>query len=156
LTFIKSILIDVNTTSAIRATVPPMGQAMSATLWMQSAPAPATVGSAGCGGCVTSAQGPQCRAHVSGEACAHPQLAGRRELIAQVLGELNRTVVDPGAGRGIVDLQWVRGLRIEDGEVELTLSFAPVCGPGKELSESAFQTLRRLLPDTDVYVRHAA
>lgn len=136
-----------------------MGQALSATLWMQSVPAPAaagSAGSAGCGGCVTSAQGPQCRAHVSGEACAHPQLAGRRELIAQVLGELNRSVVDPDAGRGIVDLQWVRGLRIEDGEAELTLSFAPVCGPGKELSESAFQTLRRLLPDTDVYVRHAA
>lgn len=149
-------LIDVNTPSVIRATLPPMGQALSATLWMQSVPAPAAAGSAGCGGCVTSAQGPQCRAHVSGEACAHPQLAGRRELIAQVLGELNRTVVDPDAGRGIVDLQWVRGLRIEDGEAELTLSFAPVCGPGKELSESAFQTLRRLLPDTDVYVRHAA
>ena len=147
---------NVNTPSVIRATVPAMGQALSATLWMQSVPAPAAAGSSACGGCLTSAQGPQCRAHVSGEACTHPDLAGRQELIAQVLGELNRSVVDPDAGRGIVDLQWVRGLRIEDGEAELTLSFAPVCGPGKELSESAFQTLRRLLPDTDVYVRHSA
>lgn len=127
-----------------------MGDAMP-TVWMQAAPAPA-----GCGGCLASDSGPQCRAHVTGEACAHPQLAGQSELVTRVMQELNRRVVDPDAGRGIVDLQWVRALRIEDGEVELTLSFAPVCGPGKELSESAFQTLRRLLPDTDVYVRHRA
>ena len=121
------------------------------TIWMQ----PATP-DAGCGGCLTSDSGPRCRSHVTGEACAHPQLAGQQGLIAQVLQALNRQVVDPDAGRGIVDLQWVRALRIEDGEAELTLSFAPVCGPAQELSESAFQTLRQLLPDTDVYVRHQA
>ena len=125
-----------------------MGHAMP-TLWMQPARA-----EAGCGGCLTSDSGPRCRSQVTGEACAHPQLAGRQELIAQVLRELNRQVVDPDAGRGIVDLQWVQALRIEDGEAELTLSFAAVCGPAKELAEAAFQTLRRLLPDTDVYVRH--
>jgi len=121
------------------------------TVWMQPA---ATAAEAGCGGCLTSDGGPRCRSHVTGEACAHPQLAGQQALIARVLRELDRRVVDPVAGRGIVGLQWVRALRIEDGEAELTLSFAPVCGPAQELSESAFQTLRRLLPDTDVYVRH--
>jgi hypothetical protein len=34
------------------------------------------------------------------------------------------------------------------------LGFDPSCGPGQALSDRAFQTLRRLLPDTDVYVRH--
>ena len=127
------------------------------TFWLQPAQGPASVtAGGGCGGCLSSTSGPQCRAHLSGEACAHPQLAGRMDELLRVMQELNREVVDPEAGRGIVDLQWVRSLRIQDGEAELTLSFAPVCGPGKELSESAFQTLRRLLPDTDVYVRHLA
>jgi metal-sulfur cluster biosynthetic enzyme len=125
------------------------------TIWMQAAQA-APSASAGCGSCLSSAEGPQCRAHVTAEACAHPQLAGRNDVIAHLLDELNRTVVDPEAGRGIVDLQWVKALRVENGEAELTLSFAPACGPAKELFESAFQTLRRLLPDTDVYVRHEA
>ena len=119
------------------------------TLWLQQAQP-----SSGCGGCLASDSGPKCRTHVTGEACTQPQLAGSTDQLQQVLQALNAHVVDPDAGRGIVDLQWVRALRIEGGEAELTLSFAPACGPGKELSESAFQTLRRLLPDTDVYVRH--
>ena len=127
----------------------------SATFWLRPALA-ARPAATDCGGCLASASGPQCRADVTGEPCAHPLMAGRQEQLQQVLQELNREVVDPGAGRGIVDLQWVRALRIEDGEAELTLSFAPRCGPGKALSESAFQTLRRMLPDTDVYVRHTA
>lgn len=121
------------------------------TLWLQQAQ-PAS----GCGGCLASDNGPKCRAHVTGEACTQPQLAGSPELLQQVLQALNAHVIDPDAGRGIVDLQWVKALRIGNGEAELTLSFAPACGPGKELSELAFQTLRRLLPDTDVYVRHVA
>ena len=121
------------------------------TLWLQQAQPPA-----GCGGCLASDSGPRCRSHVTGETCTQPKLAGRADQLQQVLQALNRQVVDPAAGRGIVDLQWVRSLRIENGEAELTLSFAPECGPGKDLSESAFQTLRGLLPDTDVYVRHDA
>ena len=128
----------------------------SATLWLRPALSAGAAPAADCGGCLASASGPKCRAHVTGEACAQPQMAGPRDQLQQVMRELNRVVVDPDAGRGIVDLQWVRALRIEDGEAELTLSFAPLCGPGKALSESAFQTLRRLLPETDVYVRHTA
>jgi len=131
-----------------------MGQAMS-TLWLQSAQVQAQP-HAGCGGCLSSDSGPQCRTHVSGEVCAHPQLAGRHDLLQRVMQELNREVIDPDVGRGIVDLHWVQALRIENGEAELTLGFAPGCGPAKQMSETAFQTLRRLLPDTDVYVRHTA
>lgn len=120
------------------------------TVWLQPVQA-----QGGCGGCLPSDSGPQCRAHVNGEVCAHPRLAGRRELLQRVMQALNREVIDPDAGRGIVDLHWVQALRIEDGEAELTLGFTLGCGPAKQMSESAFQTLRRLLPDTDVYVRHA-
>lgn len=121
------------------------------TLWLQPVQP-----SSGCGGCVASDAGPRCRTQVTGECCLHPELAGRSEQLAQVLQQLNRDVVDPGAGQGIVDLHWVKALRIQDGEAELTLSFVPACGAGKQMAESAFQSLRRLLPDTDVYVRHAA
>jgi metal-sulfur cluster biosynthetic enzyme len=127
-----------------------MGHAQP-TVWLQS-----TQPSSGCGHCLAADSGPKCRSLVTSQACAQPQLAGRAEQLQQVMQALNHHVVDPAAGRGIVDLQWVKALRIGDGEAELTLSFAPACGPGKELSESAFQTLRRLLPDTDVYVRHDA
>lgn len=137
---------------ASAGTVQPMGHAM-ATLWLQ--PAQPTQAVAGCGGCLSSDSGPQCRAHVTGQACTQPQLAGPTDCLQKVLRALNREVVDPDTQRGIVDLQWVKSLRIEQGEAELTLSFAPACGPGKELSESAFQTLLRLMPDTDVYVHHS-
>lgn len=127
-----------------------MGRALP-TVWIQpNRPAQ------GCGGCISSSEGPACRAHVTGEACAHPLLAGPVDEVQRVMEALNRQVVDDDTGRGIVDLHWVRALRIEGGEAELTLSFAPACGPGKQLSESAFQTLRSMLPDTDVYVRHEA
>jgi metal-sulfur cluster biosynthetic enzyme len=66
-----------------------------------------------------------------------------------------QAVVDPDCGRSIVDLQLVKSLRIEGGEVELTVTFPLHCGPSRLLAESAFQALRRVLPDTDVYVRHA-
>ncbi len=111
---------------------------------------------AGCGGCGADRGGPPCAAPLSAEACAQPLLTGPQDELARVMHALNDAVVEPGAGRGIVDLQWVRALRIEAGEAELTLSFATNCGPSQALSESAFQTLRRLLPDTDVYVRHRA
>jgi metal-sulfur cluster biosynthetic enzyme len=121
------------------------------TLWLQSAPTPA-----GCGDCLSHDSGPRCKALVTGEACAHPDLAGEMDQVARVLQALDQDVRDPDSGRGIVGLQWVRSLHIEGDEAELTLNFAPTCGPAKDMAEAAFQTLRRTLPDTDVYVRHAA
>ena len=67
-----------------------------------------------------------------------------------------RTVIDPQAGQSIVDLHLVKSLRIRDGEAVLTLTFPPDPGHGDLLAEDAFQALRRLLPNTDVYVKHAA
>ena len=107
-----------------------------------------------CGGCLTTEGTPVCRSQLAVQACGRPQLAGDDGLLQQVLQALHAGVVDPASGRGIVELQWVRTLRIGDGEADLVLGFAPSCGPGRTMTEHAFQTLRRLLPDTDVYVRH--
>jgi metal-sulfur cluster biosynthetic enzyme len=121
------------------------------TLLLQSAPTPS-----GCGGCMNHDSGPRCKAQVTGEACAHPEFAGQMDQVALVLQALDRDVRDPHSGCGIVGLQWVRSLRIDGDEAELTLNFAPTCGAAQDMAEAAFQTLRRALPDTDVYVRHAA
>ncbi len=121
-------------------------------MWLTPAETPEPA--AGCGHCLSSTSGPQCRAQLSVEPCAEPELQGPPDLLNRVLLELDRAAVDPDAGRGIVALRWVEALHIGDGEAELSLSFAASCGPGKALSDAAFQTLRRMLPDTDVYVRH--
>ena len=72
----------------------------------------------------------------------------------QVIHGVNAEVKDDTTGRGIVDLHWVKALRIEGDEAERTVTFPPSCGGGKALAEDAFATLRRHLPDTDVYVWH--
>jgi metal-sulfur cluster biosynthetic enzyme len=83
-----------------------------------------------------------------------PELQGPPETVARVLQGL-REVVDPEAGASIVELHWIRSLKVEPDEVDLTLSFQPRTAHGRELAEMAFDRLRRLLPDTDVFVHHA-
>jgi hypothetical protein len=50
---------------------------------------------------------------------------------------------------------WVRALHVQPGEVSLQLALDRSCG-GATFADTAFQTLCRLLPDTDIYVTHAA
>ena len=51
--------------------------------------------------------------------------------------------------------RWLRELRLGAGEAFVAV--APGLGrDGHESAEIAFQTLRRLLPDTDIYVGAAA
>jgi hypothetical protein len=99
---------------------------------------------------VPSATGPACRSSVTGEACLKPELDGERATLERVMSALNAEVTVDDAG--LVDHHWVKGLRIADGEAELRLTFPFSCGSGKQLAEDAFATMRRLLPDTDVYV----
>jgi metal-sulfur cluster biosynthetic enzyme len=87
-------------------------------------------------------------------ACTQPLLVGPPEQLQAVMQALDRDVIDPDTGRSVVDLQWVKSLRIENGESELTLTFEPACGAGKVMSEAAFHTLLRLQPDTDIYISH--
>lgn len=83
----------------------------------------------------------------------HPALAGPADTVQRVLRGL-RTVAD-GQGGNLVDRHWIRSLRVEDGEADLTLTLSMHNCHGRELAERSFDVLRRLLPDTDVFVHHA-
>jgi metal-sulfur cluster biosynthetic enzyme len=128
-----------------------VGSVSSSTLWLRP-DAPAAAPGA-CGSCEPAGAG--CRRGLGGVPCLAPTLQGAADQIDRVMNSL-RAVVDPDGGGSLVDLHLVQGLRIEDGEAELTVTFPRGCGSAKALAEDAFQALRRLLPDTDIYVRHAA
>lgn len=83
-----------------------------------------------------------------------PVLQGPQELLAKVLGGLSG-VIDPAGGGNVVEGRWIRALHLNGDEAELTLAADPRSARGAWLAEESFQALRRLLPDTDVYVRAA-
>lgn len=115
------------------------------TVWLHSA-------QAGCGSCPPAGEGLRCGS-VDVSPCPNPALTGDPALVARLLGAL-RAVAD--ADGNLVDARRISALHVQDGEVELTLAFPRGCGPAKLLAEDAFQVLKQELPDTDVYVRHAA
>lgn len=86
-------------------------------------------------------------------AVAEPALSGPADTVQRVLRGL-RGVVDRDGGN-LVDRHWIRSLRVAEGEADLTLTLSARSGEGRELVERSFAVLRRLLPDTDVYVHHA-
>lgn len=104
----------------------------------------------GCGACLHTAIGPVCRGEF-GQACGAPELSGPADELSRVLLALHMALAADGVDAG--DL--VRALRLADGEAELVLAIAPRCA-GAALADTAFQALRRALPDTDIYVTHAA
>jgi hypothetical protein len=109
--------------------------------------------SGGCGACLSSAAGPVCRAALCSD--AHPQhFEGPPELVRQLVAELDAALAvqrpdDPGAPTSLV-----HSLTLGDGEADLKLAVASRCA-GAHLVDAAFQALRRLLPDTDIYVSSA-
>lgn len=109
-------------------------------------PAPAGGAPAsGCGGCVHGASsGPVCRSAL-GEPCAAPVFSGPAEALARL-----KRVLAPVLG-ALESSGLVRALHVHDGEVELQLALRADCG-GAALADSAFQALRGVLPDTDIYV----
>lgn len=107
---------------------------------------PQTSPVAGCGACVRSdGKAPVCRAAL-GEGCEAPQFSGPADELARLLKALAPVLGAPETG-GLV-----RALHVQDGEVELQLALRADCG-GAALADEAFQMLRSLLPDTDIYVR---
>lgn len=112
-------------------------------------PVEGTASGATCGGCTDAGTG--CSA-VDGLPCLAPQLQGDAALLASAMAAL-RAVVDVESGGNLVDLHLVQALHIANGEADLLLTFPRSCGPSRLMAEAAFQVLRRLLPDTDVYVR---
>lgn len=102
----------------------------------------------GCGTCLhTAGSGPVCRAMV-GEACDAPLLTGPADALARLQRALT-PVLGALESSGLV-----RALHVQDGAVELHLAVRADCG-GAALADDAFQALRRLLPDTDIYVQLA-
>ena len=128
-----------------------MGQVDLGAVWIHSSAVP------DCGGCIANATGAiRCRPGGTGQPCLSPVVEGPAEKVREVIGALNLEVVDPTLQRGMVDLHMLRSLTIANGQADLTVTFAPSCGGGRQMTEAAFQTLRRLLPDTDIYVHHNA
>ncbi len=82
-----------------------------------------------------------------------PRLLGDAAHVQQVVGELVRMLGTEVGLRAPTEF-WLRELRLQGDEAELSLARdLPHCGA--ELAQAAFDTLRRLLPDTDIYVRTA-
>ena len=102
----------------------------------------------GCGSCLHSAGGgPVCRSMPAADGGA-PQFTGPADALARLQRAL--TPLLGALERGGL----VRALHVQDGEVELELAVRADCG-GAALADDAFHTLRKLLPDTDIYVRLA-
>ena len=116
-------------------------------------PIQSTASHAGCGACVQSPSGPICRARVD-ESGAPPQLSGPTDELARLMAALApRLGFATDVGHAAAGL--VKSLHVQPGEVTLQLAVGRQCG-GRALAEAAFETLRGLLPDTDIYVTHAA
>jgi hypothetical protein len=102
----------------------------------------------GCGSCLhATGSGPVCRT-TAGEACDAPLLTGPADELARLQRALT-PVLGALQSSGLV-----RSLHVQDGEVELHLAVRADCG-GAALADDAFQALRGLLPDTDIYVQLA-
>ena len=87
-------------------------------------------------------------------AWAAPLLSGQPDQVQRVLAALDQAV-EKGLGHAMPVARWLRELRL--GADEAFVAVAPDLGhDGTESAEIAFQTLRRLLPDTDIYVGAAA
>lgn len=104
--------------------------------------------SSGCGHC-PHAQADDARTcqTLRGEDSPPPQFSGPPAELQRLLAALGPALgFDDGVGQGIL-----RTLRVQPGEVDLQLAIGRHCG-GAALADTAFQTLRGLLPDTDIYV----
>lgn len=79
-----------------------------------------------------------------------PQLQGPPQAVQAILGALAPRV-DAEFGATVPLGAWLRRLQLERGEAVLTL--APgLTQHGHAIGAHAFDVLRRLLPDTDLYV----
>lgn len=82
------------------------------------------------------------------------RLSGEPQRVNQVLDALVGAVQGHVAGIGPTS-RWLRELRVDDTEAFVFIAPGLGC-EGMESAEVAFDTLRRVLPDTDIYVSAAA
>ena len=128
------------------------GASMSRMRWAdKTIPIQTEAPHAGCHACLQSEVGLACHA-VNPEPAIPPRLVGPTDELQRLLAALAPCLgfaMPPGGGTGLV-----RALAVMPGEVTLELAVGRACG-GQGLIDSAFQILRGLLPDTDIYVTHA-
>ncbi len=83
-----------------------------------------------------------------------PQLIGPGDEVQRVLAALEADMARALGARWPLR-GWLRELRL--GGDEAYLAFTPeLCAGDSEAAEVAFATLRRVLPDTDIYIGAAA
>lgn len=87
-----------------------------------------------------------------GEDCLATVLSGPADQLKRVLDALGQRL---GFAPDRPELGGVRGLQIDGDEVVLRLAL-PTDGSAPARAEAAWDTLRALLPDTDIYVNPAA
>jgi hypothetical protein len=81
---------------------------------------------------------------------ASPELQGPAELILRLLERLHPAVV-AAFGRPVQDGEWLRSIDLHDGEAVVRLHAHLGCKT-REVAELTFDVMRRVLPDTDLYI----
>lgn len=79
-----------------------------------------------------------------------PELHGSAETIGRLLDRLH-PAIDAEFGRPVQDGEWLRSIDLLDGEAFVRLQSGLGCH-AREVAELTFDALRRVLPDTDLYV----
>jgi hypothetical protein len=86
-----------------------------------------------------------------------PQSRRNPGLAVRLLGDLRRAqqvreALERAAREELAPTGWLREVRVGDGEACVALAPGLAPAEGRRLAQTAFDTLRRLLPDTDLYV----
>ena len=100
----------------------------------------------GCGACAPGNSGPVCQFTLPGGA-TEPEFAGPAPEVQRLMAALTPCL----SNDGVPAARRVRSLYVRPGEVELTLNVGPQC-QGAAMADDAFQVLKGLLPETDIYV----
>lgn len=79
-----------------------------------------------------------------------PQFEGPPERVQGIVQAL-QPLVDAEFGHTLPMGAWLRGLRLADDEAVMTIAPDLACH-GQSIAAMAFDVMRRLLPDTDIYV----
>ena len=79
-----------------------------------------------------------------------PVLQGPSEGLKKVMGALGPSI-QSAFGRPVVPGEWLQALELGNGEASVQLRRDLGCRT-RDVAGNAFETLRRLLPDTDIYI----
>ena len=103
---------------------------------------------AACGSCA----GPQraCAYWLPAGQVPEPRLAGEAQALERVLAWLTPQM-DEVFGRPVSPGVWLRALTVGSGQAQMELAPDLACHAGV-VAELAFDAMRRLLPDTDLYI----